>query len=189
MKKRPLYIIQAAVTAALYCVLTILAEPIATGPIQFRVSEGLVLLPALMPAAVPGLWLGCVLANFLTGLGWVDMVFGGLATLAAAVVTRLIAKHGGLLPEQNTTALTRRDLLKRKTTWLLPLPSILFNALIVGAYLPLVLPNPNHESLSILIPVSMGQLAVSEGVVVYILGVAFFTAVYPIVQKNRRLFA
>ena len=77
-----------ALIAALYAVLTIALTPISYGPIQFRVSEALTLLPFYFPEAIPGLFVGCVFANFFGGFGLVDMVFGSLATLIAAVLTR-----------------------------------------------------------------------------------------------------
>lgn len=68
--------------------LTIALAPISYGPVQFRVSEALTLLPFYFPEAIPGLFAGCVFANFFGGYGLVDMVFGSLATLIAAVLTR-----------------------------------------------------------------------------------------------------
>ena len=62
--------------------------PISYGPVQFRVSEALTLLPFYMPEAIPGLFIGCVFSNFYGGFGLPDMVFGGLATLIAAILTR-----------------------------------------------------------------------------------------------------
>ncbi len=62
--------------------------PISYGPVQFRVSEALTLLPFYMPEATPGLFAGCVFANFFGGFGLPDMVFGGLATLIAAILTQ-----------------------------------------------------------------------------------------------------
>ena len=61
--------------------------PISYGPVQFRVSEALTLLPFYIPEAIPGLFVGCIFANFFGGFGLVDMVFGSLATLIAAVLT------------------------------------------------------------------------------------------------------
>lgn len=170
--------------AALYVVLTMLVKPIASGPIQFRISEALMVVPALLPAAVPGLYLGCVLSNVLTGMGWVDIVFGGLATLLACIITRLIAKKCGLLPEQQKgQVLSRTELLKRKSIWLLPLPSIIFNAAIVGVYLPLLFPEDFGSGL-IAILISVGELALSEAVVVYVLGIPFFLALHPVLVRR-----
>ena len=62
--------------------------PISYGPIQFRVSEALTLLPFYFPEAIPGLFIGCIFANFFGGFGLIDMIFGSLATLIAAILTR-----------------------------------------------------------------------------------------------------
>ena len=72
----------------MYAVLTISLAPISYGPVQFRVSEALTLLPMYLPESVPGLLIGCIFANFFGGFGLIDMVFGSLATLIAAILTR-----------------------------------------------------------------------------------------------------
>ena len=80
------------ITAALYVVLTVIANALglASGVIQVRFSEALTILPVFTPAAIPGLTVGCVLANLITGcLPW-DVVFGSLATLIGAVGTHLL---------------------------------------------------------------------------------------------------
>ena len=79
--KKVLLITQAAVIAAIYVVLTIFinAFNLASGNIQVRISEALCILPFFTPAAVPGLWIGCLLANLLTGATIYDIVFGSLA--------------------------------------------------------------------------------------------------------------
>ncbi len=78
--------------AALYVVLTYVAQAmgLASGTIQVRFSEALCLLPCLFPAAVPGLFIGCVLANLLTGCALWDVIFGSLATLIGAVGTYMM---------------------------------------------------------------------------------------------------
>ena len=80
--------------AALYVVLTLVAQAfgLASGAIQVRLSEALTILPCFSAAAVPGLTVGCVLANLLTGCAMWDVVFGSLATLLGAVGTRLLRK-------------------------------------------------------------------------------------------------
>ena len=81
-----------AMVAALYVVLTVLAAQfnLASGAIQVRFSEALTIMPVFTAAAVPGLTVGCVLANLLTGCAAWDVVFGSLATLIGAVGTRLL---------------------------------------------------------------------------------------------------
>ena len=78
--------------AALYVVLTLVAQAfgLASGAIQVRLSEALTILPVFTASAVPGLTVGCVLANLITGCAAWDVVFGSLATLIGAVGTRLL---------------------------------------------------------------------------------------------------
>ena len=88
-----LYIATAAVIAGLYTIATLLIQPLAFGPVQFRISEALTILPVFTPVAIPGLFIGCVLSNAVgvaTGanvLGALDIVIGSSATLAAAVLS------------------------------------------------------------------------------------------------------
>lgn len=112
---KTLFIAQAAVIAALYVVLTLLANSLglANYAIQLRFSEALTILPFFTPAAIPGLFLGCVISNLLTGAIIWDVIFGSLATLLGAVGTYLL----------------------RRCKWLAPLPPIVANTVIV----PLVL--------------------------------------------------
>ena len=93
--KKVLFITQAAVIAAIYVVLTIFiaAFNLASGNIQVRISEALCILPFFTPAAIPGLWIGCLLANLITGASVFDIIFGSLATLIGAVGTYLLRKH------------------------------------------------------------------------------------------------
>lgn len=84
-----LYLTQAAMIAALYIVLTILANALglANYIIQIRFSEALTILPYFTPAAIPGLFIGCLLSNILTGCAMPDIIFGSLATLLGALGT------------------------------------------------------------------------------------------------------
>ena len=119
MKNRVRFITYSAIIAALYVILTGLSAVLhlASGPIQIRLAEALTVLPVFTPTAIPGLFLGCVLANFLTGsLIW-DVVFGSLATLIGAVGTYF---------------------LRKKSKYLAVLPPIVSNMLIVPAVLQYV---------------------------------------------------
>lgn len=78
----------AGLIASLYTVLSLAFMPISFGVYQIRVAEALTVLPFLTRAAVPGLYIGCLLANIIGGMGWLDIVFGPLITLAAALMTR-----------------------------------------------------------------------------------------------------
>ena len=87
----------------------IAAFGLANGAIQLRVSEALTILPVFTPAAIPGLFLGCLISNIITGCIIEDIIFGSLATLIGAVGTYLL----------------------RKLTYLAPIPPVLANAFIV----------------------------------------------------------
>ena len=91
-KSNTLKLVKGGLIAALYVVLTVLAAQfnLASGAIQVRFSEALTILPVFTASAVPGLAVGCVLANLLTGCAAWDVVFGSLATLIGAVGTRLL---------------------------------------------------------------------------------------------------
>lgn len=93
--KKVRFIVQAAMIAAIYVVLTMFvnAFSLASGTVQVRVSEALTILPYFTSAAIPGLGIGCLLANFLTGAPIYDVVFGSLATLLGACGTYLLRKH------------------------------------------------------------------------------------------------
>ena len=93
--KKVLLIVQAALIAAIYVVLTyfISAFNLASGAIQVRISEALTILPVFTPAAIPGLFIGCLLSSLLTGCMPLDVVFGSLATLIGACGTYALRKH------------------------------------------------------------------------------------------------
>ena len=93
------WIAHAAMIAAIYIIVTWLFAPFGFGEIQVRISEALTILPAFTPAAVPGLFVGCLIGNILGGAILPDIIFGSLATLIGAVlVYRMRDKHSFLLP-------------------------------------------------------------------------------------------
>ena len=102
----------AGIIAAIYAVMSLLSSVfgIAYGPIQCRFSEALTVLPFLFPEAVPGLFIGCVVTNLMSTVGPLDIIFGSLATLLAALWTR-----------------------RMPNKWLAPLPPVVCNAVIIGA--------------------------------------------------------
>lgn len=93
--KRTKYLTSAAIIASLYVVLTVITNllGLANGAIQVRFSEALCVLPMFTPAAIPGLFIGCLLSNILTGCVVWDVIFGSLATLIGAVFTYNLRKH------------------------------------------------------------------------------------------------
>lgn len=116
-----LNITKAAVIAALYVIFTFISSlfGLSGGVIQLRLSEMLTILPAFTPCAIPGLFIGCLLSNLLTGCAPWDVLFGSLATLLGAVGTYLLKQT--LLPASSSAF--------RK--WLLTLPPIIANTVTV----------------------------------------------------------
>ena len=106
-----IYLTQAALIAAIYTVLTMIAAgfDLASGAIQVRFSEALTILPYFTPAAIPGLTIGCLLSNTLTGCALPDIIFGSLATFLGAVGSYAL----------------------RRNRWLCALPPIISNMLII----------------------------------------------------------
>lgn len=100
MRNKPTtYYVKAGLIAAIYVVLTIFLGEFGYGPIQFRVSEALTILPLFDLSAIPGLFIGCMLANIFGGYGLPDIVFGSLTTLVAAFLTsKMPNKYLGVLP-------------------------------------------------------------------------------------------
>lgn len=93
-------LVQAAMIAALYVVLTYIANAmgLASSAIQVRFSEALTILPYFTSAAIPGLFVGCLLSNILTGCAVPDIIFGSIATLIGALFTRRLRRHKWLAP-------------------------------------------------------------------------------------------
>lgn len=86
-------LVYGAAIAAIYIVLTMIFQPISFGPIQFRISEALCVLPYFTPAAIPGVFIGCLISNFLGGAMIMDMVFGSLATLIGAIGSWMLRRN------------------------------------------------------------------------------------------------
>ncbi len=96
-RQRVTFIVHAAVIAALYIVLVLVFQYFAFGVIQFRIAEALTILPYFTPAAIPGLFVGCLVSNILSG-NIFDIIFGSAATLVAAVLSYLLRRHKYLVP-------------------------------------------------------------------------------------------
>ena len=106
--KKVLFLTQAAMIAAIYVVLTFIANAfgLANYAVQVRFSEALTILPYFTPAAIPGLFVGCLLSNILTGCALPDIIFGSIATLLGALGTYALRRHKWLAPVCPTIANT-----------------------------------------------------------------------------------
>lgn len=178
VKNKLLFIIDAAAIAAIYIVLTILFAPISFGIVQFRISEALTLLPALTPAAVPGLIIGCFISNVLNpdSLGSIDIIFGTLATALASLSTFALAKIIESYKRRVTCVCSehKQKIIKNMLILLLPLPTVGFNAVIVGTYLPYLLSDFFPKITLSVILGSILSVGFGEVVTVYILGLALY---------------
>ncbi len=98
--KNAAFLTRAAMIAAIYVVLTFIANAfgLAKYPVQVRFSEALTILPYFTPAAIPGLFIGCLLSNILTGCALPDIIFGSIATLLGALGTYALRKRKWLAP-------------------------------------------------------------------------------------------
>lgn len=141
---------RAAAISAIYVAVCLALAPISYGPLQVRISEAMTLLPMIWPEAIPGLAVGALIANLLGPVGMVDVVFGTLATLAAAFITyRFRGKTAGYAAP------------------------IVINGLIVGGYLPFVygMPHVSVLGVNLTVPASMLAVAAGEAVAVLAIGI------------------
>ena len=145
------------IVAGLYAAITILTASFAYGNIQFRIADAMCLLVVLEPSLTIGLTLGCLIANIFSTVSVLDIVIGTAATLLGCLLTVRLRK-----------------------TWLLPLPTILANAILVGAMLAFVL---TPEAFWSGFAVMGAEVAAGEIAVLYLLGVPL----YLFLKKNNTL--
>ena len=149
-----LYLVQAAMIAAIYVALTFVFQAFSFGQVQVRIAEALTILPAFTPAAIPGLFIGCLIGNLLGGTILPDIIFGSLATLLGALFTYI---------------------LRKQSKYLAPLPPIIFNTLIM----PFVL----RYAYGLGLPIWYFMLTIGAGELIScgVLGLILYTALqkYP----------
>ena len=151
----------AGLIAAVYTVLALIFMPVSFGVYQVRISEALTVLPFLTRASIPGLFIGCFLANIFGGMGWVDIVFGSILTLISAVMTFWVSRLGSLSEKQRMA--------------LAPLPPVVVNAFGVSLYLaPLI--GVNYWF-------SVQMIGVGQLISCYIIGLPLL-----IILKKRQIF-
>ena len=138
MKDRKIAMLtQGAMIAAIYVVLCMVFAPISFGEVQIRIAEALTILPVFTPAAIPGLFIGCLISNYLGGSILLDIVFGSIATLIGALGTRA---------------------LRKSPLWIATLPPIVANAIIV----PMVL----YFGYAVTLPIPLLVLSIAVGEIV-----------------------
>jgi len=165
-------ILISATIAGIYAALTLAFMPISFGPVNFRISEALTLLPFFSPYAVAGVTVGCLISNLLSPYGILDMVFGTLATFIAALLTYYIGRSN----------------LKFKR-FLAPLPPVIVNAIVVGVLINLTLlkgPSGGITSISLnkeALLSTMFLVGLGEFIVCYFVGLPLIWGL----EKNKRI--
>lgn len=157
-KKGTQYLVEAAAIAAIYVVLTLLFAPISFGEVQIRFAEALTILPFFTPAAIPGLFVGCILANTFGGAIPMDIIFGSIATLIGAYFTHQ---------------------LRNSKPFLAPIPPIVANTVIV----PFVL----YYAYGVNLPIPFMMLTVGAGEVISC-GVIGLAVLYALKKYNGKIF-
>ena len=165
MQKKTEFIITGALIAAAYAGLTYLSNAfgLAYGPIQLRISEMLTILPVFTPAAIPGLTIGCFLAN-IGSFNAADLVFGTMATLAAAIFTYFL-----------------KDIKFKGLPLLAFLPPVLVNALVIGLEIAIFFLPEGNILWGFLI--SGLEVGLGQFIVCFIFGIPFY-----LVVKKYRIF-
>ena len=157
-KKMIRFVVLNGLIAGLYVVFTLPFANIAYGPIQFRLAEVLTVFPAFSALTIPGVTLGCFIANLINpnNLGPVDIIGGTFATLIAGYFSWLIGK-------------------KNKPLGIIP--PIVFNGLIVGGYLPFLLVDEGSTVTAQAVGISMLSVAGSEAVLLVVLGLPLIAVI------------
>ena len=135
------FMLQAAAIAAVYATLTLILMPLSYGVMQVRVSEALTILPFFTPAAIPGLFIGCLVSNMVGPNGILDMIIGSGATLIAAFFSYLL----------------------RNKPLLVPIPPIIANGILIGGMLHYAYSVPFSLAVCILW-VGLGELIACYGI-------------------------
>lgn len=130
----------AAIIAAIYAALTVAVAPLSYGVMQLRISEAMTILPAFTPMAIPGLFIGAAISNVLSPVGIIDVILGSGASLIAAGLSYLL----------------------RDKKWLVPLPPVIVNALVIGPMLYYYY-GVDFSLIACILWVGLGQLAVCYG--------------------------
>lgn len=159
---------RAGIIAALYAALTYVFAPVAYGPLQVRPAEALCVLPIFFIEAVPGLFVGCALANLLSGYGLYDIGFGSLTTLVAAILTFVI----GLLLKRNLLSAILGGI-----------PPVLFNAVVI----PFVIILGDAETPMAAYFTMFGEFMLTQSVWIYALGLPLYFAVRKLRRKGVKV--
>ena len=159
---------RSGIIAALYVVTTFAVLPVASGAIQFRPSEALTLLPLFFMESVPALFIGCLIANLISGCAILDIVFGSLITLLSALLTYLIGR------------LIKNSALKIILGGFFPIVLNAFLLPIIWYYV--------YGQLEYMYILNVFFLLISQSVSIYVLGTALFFGIKKATKSYPELF-
>ncbi|MBQ3115863.1 MAG: QueT transporter family protein [Clostridia bacterium] len=158
------FITRTALIAGLYILSTLIVFPVASGAIQFRISEALCLLPLVFIDAVPGLFIGCLLSNLITGCSPADVLLGSVITLTASILTFFVGKMF-------------------KNRWLKVIIGGLFPVILNALFLPLIWLLYGAGSYVYMLEVAF--VFIGQTVSVYLLGIPMYFRLEKLKQKGR----
>ncbi len=162
------FLTRAAIIAALYAAVTLVIYPFSFGSLQVRISEALTILPFYMPEAVPGLFVGCLISNlFSPNIVILDVIFGSIATLIAAVLTYYCRRLG------------------KKGRWLAPFPPVIANAIIIGLVIAWTMTSAGEGSFYTLFLYNFCTVGIGQLIACYGLGIPFSFLIEKIQNKKR----
>ncbi len=153
-------IVDGSIIAAAYAALTIAIYPLSYGAVQFRFSEALTILPAFTPAAIPGLTIGCFIANITGPYSWIDAIFGTVATFLASLCTYYA-----------------RNIKLKDIPFLSLFFPVLFNAVIIGLEINIFFLPQGEEFTFVGFLISALWIGLGELVVCYLLGTPLYVAI------------
>ena len=168
MQKNTLKLIRSGIIASLYIVLSLVTLPISGGAIQFRIAEGLTILPLFFLESVPALFVGCFLFNLISGLPFYDVILGSLITLAAAILTYFTGK------------ILKNNLLKVGVGGFFP---VILNALL----LPVTWYYFSGE-LAFVYGMTVLSLLISQSLSIYVVGTTLFMGINKLKTKGIQFF-
>lgn len=157
MKKSNLYFVQTALIAAIYAALTLALPALSYGQMQIRISEALTILAVFTPASIPGLAIGCFIANMLGPFTYIDAIFGTLATLLAAIF-----------------AYKARNIRFRKIPFLSFSFPVIFNAIIIGLEIHIFFINTSEPFSIIGFLITALWVGFGEIIACFVMGVPLF---------------
>ncbi len=164
-------ICRAGIIAALYVVLTYVCMPFAYGPFQFRPAEALCILPLFFPEAVPALFIGCAVSNFVSTYALYDIIVGSIVSLIAAICTFFVGKF------------LRKDKIRILLGGLAP---VLLNAIFIPILIVFLYGDTmSFESTAIAYFCFVGSMLLTQSISIYGIGTPLYYGIKKTLKRNK----